>query len=275
MGGRMNKERERKKKSPKTALYYIKKVLHFVTTVIMYTILLILILVGIVVALHFIDEKRNIDSGKNLPPLFNAYVIVSPSMVPTIKVEDAVIIKRVDKDELKKGDIITFNSTDYRYSGVTVTHRIVGIEKTKSGQVLYTTKGDNNNTPDSSRVSYDNIFGKVVLRIPKIGYIQYFLTQAYGWIIAVVVPCLAIIIYDIIKLLKTIKQSVVPKKKKKAKPRQEIEVLEIKDKERVRDKDREKDREKYQERYQERYSERYSERYQERSQEKDKRKRFR
>ncbi len=226
---------EREQKNPVTAFYYLKKGLHFVTTVIMYTVLLILILVGIVVAIHFIDQKKNLDSGKNIPPLFNAYVIVSPSMVPTIKVEDAVVIKRVEENELKKGDIITFNSTDYRYSGVTVTHRIVGVETTENGEKLYTTKGDNNNTPDSSRISYENIYGKVVLRIPKIGYIQYFLTQSYGWIIAVVIPCLGIIIYDIIKLAKTIKQSIAPSKKKKKgknpKGRQnEIEFLEIKDK---------------------------------------------
>lgn len=211
----MTDEKEKRKPQSTSTFSYIKKGFHFVTTVVMYAIFLILILVGIIFALYFLDQKKNLDSGKNLPPLFNAYVIISPSMVPTIKVEDAVVIKRVDEEELKKGDIITFNSTDYRYSGVTVTHRIVGVEKTSDGKILYTTKGDNNNTPDSTRISYDNIYGKVILKIPKIGYLQYFLTQSYGWIIAVVIPCLCIIIYDIIKLIKTIKQSVTPSKKKK------------------------------------------------------------
>ena len=43
------------------------------------------------------------------------------------------------------------------------------------------------------------------MRIPKIGYIKYFLVSSYGWIIAVVIPSLGIIIYDIIKLIKNIK----------------------------------------------------------------------
>ncbi len=205
----------KKKWSSKEIFSFIKQAIHFITMVFMYVIFLILILIGIVFAMYFFDQKKNLDSGKNLPPLFNAYVIISPSMVPTIKVQDAVIIKRVEENQLKKGDMITFNSTDYRYSGVTVTHRIVGIEKIEDGRILYTTKGDNNNTPDTTRITYDNIYGKVIMRIPKIGYLQYFLTQSYGWIIAVVIPCLGIIIYDIIKLIKSLHTAVVPSRKRK------------------------------------------------------------
>lgn len=40
------------------------------------------------------------------------------------------------------------------------------------------------------------------MKIPKIGYIQYFLSRAYGWIIAIVVPCVGIITFDIMKLIK-------------------------------------------------------------------------
>ena len=46
--------------------------------------------------------------------------------------------------------------------------------------------------------------GKVVMRIPKIGYIKYFLVTSYGWILAIVVPSLFIIIMDIYKLVKNI-----------------------------------------------------------------------
>ena len=56
-------------------------------------------------------------------------------------------------------------------------------------------------------VAGDQIYGKVIMVIPKIGYIQSFLATSYGWIIAVVIPCLGIIISDIIKLVKNIKKS--------------------------------------------------------------------
>ena len=194
------------KKNNKDWLTTIKKILHFITTVLMYSICLIMIIIFLVFVVNFIDKQYNLKSGKNKKNLFSAYTIVSPSMVPTINVLDVVVTMRVNSAEsLEKGDIITFNSTDYRYSGVLVTHRIVDIEKTTSGEYLYTTKGDNNNTQDSSRISFDEIYGRVIFRIPKIGYIQYYLSSILGWVAIIIVPAVMIIGYDIYKLVKTLR----------------------------------------------------------------------
>ena len=185
-----------------------KKTFHFIATVLMYSICLIMIIVFLAFVVNFIDKQYNLKSGQNKKNLFSAYTIVSPSMVPAINVLDVVVTVRVDSPEdLKKGDIITFDSTDYRYSGVTVTHRILDIEKTTSGEYLFTTKGDNNNTEDSSRINFNAIYGKVLFVIPKIGYIQYYLSSILGWVAIVIAPAVMIIGYDIYKLVKTIRSS--------------------------------------------------------------------
>ncbi len=185
-----------------------KKIFHFIATVLMYSICLIMIIVFLAFVVNFIDKQYNLKSGQNKKNLFSAYTIVSPSMVPAINVLDVVVTVRVDSPEdLKKGDIITFDSTDYRYSGVTVTHRILDIEKTTSGEYLFTTKGDNNNTEDSSRINFNAIYGKVLFVIPKIGYIQYYLSSILGWVAIVIAPAVMIIGYDIYKLVKTIRSS--------------------------------------------------------------------
>ena len=194
------------KKNNKDWLTTLKKILHFITTVLMYSICLIMIIVFLVFVVNFIDKQYNLKSGKNKKDLFSAYTIVSPSMFPAINVLDVVVNMRVNSPEdLKKGDIITFNSTDYRYSGVLVTHRIIDIEKTTSGEYLFTTKGDNNNTQDSSRISFDEIYGRVLFRIPKIGYIQYYLSSILGWVAIIIVPAVMIIGYDVYKLIKTLR----------------------------------------------------------------------
>lgn len=180
------------------------EVYHFVAKVILYSILIILILIFIGLGAYFIDLYRNIKSGNNKPPLLNAYIIVTPSMVPTINVEDAIVIMRKEPKELKKKDIITFLSTDSRYSGLTITHRIVGIEKLDNGEIYFRTKGDNNNAEDASLVPASNVYGKVILRIPKIGYIQYLFVQSYGWVLFVVLPCLGIVIYDMYKIFRSL-----------------------------------------------------------------------
>lgn len=184
----------------------LKKILHFISTVFMYSICLIMIIVFMIFVINFIDKQSNLKSGKTSKDLFSAYTIVSPSMVPSINVLDVVVTMRINEpSDLKRGDIVTFISTDYRYSGVLVTHRIVNVEKTSSGEYLFTTKGDNNNTQDSSRIGFDEIYGKVIMRIPKIGYIQYYLSSILGWVAIIIVPAVMIIGYDIYKLIKTLK----------------------------------------------------------------------
>ena len=99
------------------------------------------------------------------------------------------------------------------FYGIMVTHRVIDIIE-ENGKTLYVTKGDHNNTADRLPVASDQIYGKVMMVIPKIGYIQSFLATSYGWIIAVVIPCLGIIIGDFIKLVKNIKKSTRNAKRK-------------------------------------------------------------
>ena len=64
--------------------------------------------------------------GDNTPPKYNAYVVLTGSMLPEIKVKDVVVTKKYDPEDLEVNDIITFLSSDQRLSGIIVTHRIVG-----------------------------------------------------------------------------------------------------------------------------------------------------
>lgn len=185
----------------KTTFEKIKWWFNFITTIIMNSIIVILILIGILILLYYIDVVKNSKSGNWKPPLYQAYVIISQSMEPTIHVQDAIVTKR--QDEYKIGDVCTYLSKNPSYFGIMITHRIIGTDTDSSGNKVYIFKGDNNYSADTLMVSNDQIYGRVVMKIPKIGYVQYFLSSAYGWIIAVVVPCVGIITFDIIKLVKT------------------------------------------------------------------------
>ena len=186
----------------------IKWFINYIISIFMYAIIGILLLVGIIVLLYYIDIKKRESADVWKPPLYGAYVIVSQSMEPIIKVNDAIIIKR-DKN-IKVGDVITYKSLDPTHYNIMITHRVISIINNTDGTISYVTKGDNNNIADKLSVNGDTVYGKVIMKIPKIGYIQYFLMTKLGWIIAIVIPCLGIVIYDIIKLFKNI-----TKKKKK------------------------------------------------------------
>ena len=212
-----NESSRSSKKSFKDILKLVYSVYHFVAKVFLYSILIILILVAVLFTFYFIDMIRNVKSGNPKSPLFGAYVIISPSMVPTIKIDDAIVVKRENGSKLEIGDIITFSSIDPSYPGLTVTHRIVGKEKTSSGKYLFRTKGDNNSVMDPSIVEEGRVYGKVILKIPQLGKVRRFLTTSYGFLFGIIVPALAIIVFDILKLFR--------KKDKNIVEEEELEII--------------------------------------------------
>ncbi len=178
---------------------------HFVTKVILYVIFLLLALIFIIFLFYFGDLLYNIRSGEDKPPLFDAYIIVSPSMVPTINVQDGIIIVRSSPDDLKQGDIISYLATDSYYAGKIITHRIIGIEESEDGVLFYRTKGDNNNVADAVLVNESNVYGKVLFKIPMLGYIRQFLSTYFGWILCIALPFLYLILTEITRVRKLIK----------------------------------------------------------------------
>ena len=180
--------------------YYIKLVLRALLVAIF---IILLALFG-VIGLCFADSLYNSSKGISKSPLFGAYVIVTESMVPTIMVNDAIIIQRVENVEI--GDIITFSSTDRYYSGLTVTHRVVGKQLSTDGEYIYRTKGDNNSLEDTALVNLDNIYGKVLFKIPKAGYVKNFISSPFGFVSSIIIPVVVIIFYEIYRVKKVIKE---------------------------------------------------------------------
>lgn len=186
--------------------------LKFILSILSYALFIFLLLIGITLLIYVVDTKIRQSKGDYSPSKYNAYVVLTGSMIPEIQVKDVVLTKRVDFDDLKEGDIITFLSSDQRFEGLTVTHRIIEkVPNPTTGKIQLRTKGDNNNSADLALVDDYNVLGKVVLKIPKIGYLQDFLATKGGWILVILIPCLAVISYDIVKIFKTIRKKVTKK----------------------------------------------------------------
>ncbi len=175
----------------------------YMVGVISYAIFIWLLLIGGTLLLYVADIKIRALKGDNTPPVFNAYVVMSGSMLPSIKVKDIVVTKKVPEERMDVQDIITFISPDNRFNGITITHRIIDkYYDSTTNKNYYKTKGDNNNIADEAPVPYDNILGKVILRVPKLGYLQDLLASKGALLVIVIIPCLAIFSYDIMKMFK-------------------------------------------------------------------------
>ncbi len=168
-----------------------------------YLCLIVLFLIAIFLIFYIVSSQIARSKGK--PAYINLYTIVSPSMEPNIKVYDVILVKRVkNESDLKIGDVITFHTNVYNTGGYTVTHRIYDILKEEDG-TKYITKGDNNQRPDDGEISFKDIVGKEQFKIAGLGRIQFFIASKLGWLFIILLPALAIILMDIIRLKRIIK----------------------------------------------------------------------
>ena len=191
----MNK-RERRKK--------IRQFINKAMKLLSYAVIVILIFFALFFAYFFVSlDLYKMNPSANHLPRFGLYAIVSPSMYPNIKVHDVVfVMSQNNQDNIKKGDVITFISNSNVSKGLTVTHRVVDIVTNADGTKSFFTKGDNNDKADQATVSINDILGKVIFKIPKLGKIRYVLSNMFGWVMIILLPALGVIIYDFIKLFK-------------------------------------------------------------------------
>ncbi len=130
-----------------------------------------------------------------IPEIFGykVFVIVSKSMLPTIKVGDAIFIKEVPENELKVGDIISF-----RTDGYINTHRIKEITTDENGNKQYVTKGDNNKDEDRQRVRYSDIEGIYTFKLAGLGKIMNLLqNKVFLIFLAIIVICYLIYMHKL------------------------------------------------------------------------------
>lgn len=179
-----------------------KKVTKFIFNVISWVVLILMLMVAGFLLYYLITTKIGEQKGVNNAAPFSLYTIISPSMEPTLKIYDIIIDLSVENAEsIQIGDIITFVSRSSITKDMIITHRVVGIVIAEDG-IEFITKGDNNNANDSTTVPYENVLGKVYMRIPFIGRIQSIMSTKGGWLIIVIIPALLIIGFDIFKLIK-------------------------------------------------------------------------
>ena len=99
---------------------------------------------------------------------YQPIAVLSDSMVPEFARGDAVIIEKINKEDLKKlkkGNIIYFSKDNSL-----VIHRIVSINRLENGSLEIKTKGDNNNAADGWVITEKDIIGTGKFMIPYVGY---------------------------------------------------------------------------------------------------------
>ncbi|MDD5433731.1 MAG: signal peptidase I [Candidatus Pacebacteria bacterium] len=131
---------------------------------------------------------------------YKILAVQSGSMTPAIKMGSVVVVK--PQEDYKIGDVITFGKSSKTQTPTT--HRIYDI-KVNVGEVVYITKGDANNAPDSKEISQKEVIGKVIFNVPYAGYLVAGARTKLGFALIIIIPALAIIIDEVFKIVKEVK----------------------------------------------------------------------
>jgi signal peptidase I len=134
--------------------------------------------------------------GPRLLP-YQALVVRSGSMAPSIPTGSIVFYRSVAADKVKVGDVIVFNEPGE--TNKKVTHRVYQIKTDQTGR-YFVTKGDANGAPDDWRVPAVGTGWLAVFHIPVAGYILYDLQSTLARLLLLLVPAIllgAITLYEI------------------------------------------------------------------------------
>ncbi|WP_165372868.1 signal peptidase I [Pengzhenrongella frigida] len=114
---------------------------------------------------------------------YRPYAVRTGSMSPSYPTGALVVDVPPSPDGGAPGSVITF-----RTGGGLVTHRIV--ETSPAG---LTTKGDANPAPDAWTIPPENVIGRVIASVPRLGYVLVFFKQPLG-VVAVMTGLWALIL---------------------------------------------------------------------------------
>ncbi len=136
---------------------------------------------------------------------FRPAVVLTPSMKPTVNPGSLVLVKSIDANKIKVGDIVMFwPSADGETDAdeISVTHRVIEIRTdAETGKLIFITHGDANSEGSNEKVPQSQIIGKVHLAIPVVGILFLFIKNNLFVIIfsIIAIVCLWYLIAMIIK----------------------------------------------------------------------------
>jgi signal peptidase len=120
---------------------------------------------------------------------YRSFTVLTGSMVPALQVGDLVVDEPIAPLDIRPGDVITFPDPEQR--GRLITHRARGI-RVRDGVVEVTTKGDANNAVERWSIAVTGRVGRVVYRLPWLGYVLVSARSRPGRIALLVLPALGL-----------------------------------------------------------------------------------
>jgi signal peptidase I len=142
---------------------------------------------------------------------YSPLIVLGGSMEPTYHIGSILFVRRADPESIRVGDIITFTSpgTDPARGKTLTTHRVTSVGHA-SGQLVFHTKGDANNSADVWTVPASTVVGRGTFAVPYVGYASSFARSRVGFVLLVIVPGLILILMEIVSIIRQVRGAKAP-----------------------------------------------------------------
>jgi signal peptidase I len=120
-----------------------------------------------------------------------SFVVKSGSMSPAIETGDVVVVDPISAASVEVGEIVTFESPDG--GDRLMSHRVRAVEETEEG-LRFTTQGDANTADEHWTIAQEGTVGRVLYRVPKLGFAVNVIQSTPGKIGLIALPALLLCI---------------------------------------------------------------------------------
>ena len=135
---------------------------------------------------------------------YSVFRVISGSMEPAIGENDLIVVKRVEPEEIRTGDVISFYASDPSLHGAVNTHRVTAVSQ-ENGETVFTTKGDANQLEDAYPVYPDALIGRVVFVSAFLGTLSRLVSNPLVFVPLIFVPLLAILLVNMVRTVRLAK----------------------------------------------------------------------
>lgn len=102
------------------------------------------------------------------------YTVLTGSMDPTFPPGTLVVVKSVPVEEIRTGDVVTYQLESGKRA--VVTHRVTEVGTSLEGEMSLTTQGDANDVADLEPVRPVQLKGRVWYAVPYLGHVNNLIT---------------------------------------------------------------------------------------------------
>ena len=156
-----------------------KKILSIVAKLLYDFLILFCVLLIVIVA-----WQRVTDSNKSVYG-YRLFRIISGSMVPDYNIDEIVVCKDIDVNDIKVGDVVVYRGRIGELNDKLIMHKVVDIDREDHGLIFHV-KGIQNTASDPN-VQSGQIVGKVIFKSQALTNVYALATSLYSSFIIVIV----------------------------------------------------------------------------------------